>query len=221
VSVHARQRVGKTLCHNRLVMIARLLLVPLAMAAASLAPPLQQPFPHEIGPPGVQVQYLGKAHLPKSEKDAIVAVVFKDVSPEQCISPERSLEEEIDAIRIVRAVLHTKAPEQLLVQASDACHCGVTGNCEFWVLERRGKSFSVLLETEMVQRFGVEPSRSNGYRDLITSSHDSAALQGLVLYKFDGKQYRATDCASVEYEIKDDGSAAGPPKLTRMKCGAD
>ena len=201
-------------------MIATLLLVPLAIAA-SLAPTPQQPFPHEIGSPGVQVQYLGETHLPKSVKDAIVAVVFKDVSPNECISPERSLEEEIDAIRIARAALRTKIPEQLLVQASDACHCGVTGNCVFWVLERRGKGFRVLLEREMVRGFGVEPSRSNGYRDILTSSHDSITLEGLVLYKFDGKQYRATDCASVEYEIKEDGSAAGPPKLTRTKCGAD
>lgn len=195
--------------------------MPLAIAAASLATAVQQPFPHELGAPGVKVQYLGKARLPKSEKDAIVAVVFKDIAPKECISPERSLEQEIDAIRIARAALHTNAPEQLLVQASDACHCGGTGNCGFWVLERRGKGFHVLLETEMVQRFGVEPSRSNGYRDILTSSHGSATLSGLVLYKFDGKKYRATDCASVEYEVKEDGSAAGPPKLTRTKCGAD
>jgi hypothetical protein len=201
-------------------MLTRLLLVPLAIAAC-LAPPLQQPFPHVLGAPGVQIQYLGKAHLPRSEKDAIVAVVFKDVSPNQCIFPERSLEQEIDTIRIARAALHTKAPEQFLVQASDACHCGGTGNCGFWVLERKGKGFRVLLETEMVQQFGVEPSRSNGYRDILTSSHGSAALSGLVLYKFDGKQYRATDCATVEYEVKEDGSAAGPPELTRMKCEAD
>jgi hypothetical protein len=201
-------------------MIAILLLVPLAIAA-SLAPSLQQPFPHELGDPGVQIKYLGKAHLPKSEKDAIVAVVFKDVAPEECIFPGRSLEQEIDTIRIARAALHTKAPEQFLVQASDACHCGGTGNCGFWVLERRGEEFHVLLKTEMVQRFGLEPSRSNGYRDILTSSHGSASLSGLVLYKFDGKQYRATDCATVEYEVKEDGSAAGPPQLTRMKCEAD
>jgi hypothetical protein len=200
-------------------MIARLLIVPLAMAA-SLAP-LQQPFPHEMGPAGVQVAYLGKAHLPISDKDAIVALVFKDISPKQCISPERSLAQELDTIRIAHAALHANAPEQLLVQASDACHCGGTGNCAFWVLERSGKGFRVLLETEMVQRFALEPSRSNGYRDIVTSSHGSAIFQGLVLYKFDGKKYRAADCASVEYEVKDDGSQAGPPKVTRTKCGAD
>ena len=202
-------------------MIARLLLVPLAMAAASLALPLQQPFPHVMGPAGVQVEYLGEAHLPKSKKDAIVAVVFKDISPNRCIFPGRTLKQEIDTIRIARAALRANAPEQLLVQASDACHCGGTGNCGFWVVERRGKGFRVLLETEMVQEFSLEQSRSNGYRDIMTSSHGSATLQGLVLYKFDGKQYRTSDCASVEYPIKDDGSPAGPPKLTRMKCGAD
>jgi len=201
-------------------MTARPLLTLLAMAAF-IAPALQQPFPHDIGPPGVQVKYLGKAHLPKSEKDAIVALVFKDVSPKQCIFPGRSLAQEIDTIRIARAALHTSAPEQLLVQASDACHCGGTGNCSFWVLERRGKGFHVLLKAEMVHLFAVERSRSNGYLDIMTSSHGSATLQGLVLYKFDGTKYRVADCASVEYQVKDDGSPAGPPKLTRTKCGAE
>jgi hypothetical protein len=206
-------------------MIARAWFVVWTLAvwatAASAAPAAQQPFPHVMGPPGARISYLGKAHLPKSEKDAIVALVFKDIAPQRCVSPERSLEQEIDTIRIARAALHTNAPEHLLVQASDACHCGGTGNCGFWVLERRGKGFRALLETEMVQQFSVERSRSNGYLDIMTSSHDSASLQGLVLYKFDGKKYRAADCASVEYEVKEDGNAAGPPRLTRMKCGAD
>jgi hypothetical protein len=201
-------------------MIASLLLV-LSVMTAFFAPAVQQPFPHVMGPPGVQVKNLGEMHLPKSEKDAIVALVFKDISPKQCVFPGRSLETVTDTIGIARAALHTNAPEQLLVQASDACHCGGTGNCAFWVLERRGKGFRVLLETEMVQQFSVEQSRSNGYLDIMTATRDGASHQGLVLYKFDGKKYRAADCASVEYEVKDDGSQAGPPKLTRMKCGAD
>jgi len=200
-------------------MIARLLLVPVAIAAF-LAPSLQQPFPHEIGTPGVEVQHLGKAHLPKSEKDAIVALVFKDVAAKECIFPGRTLQQEIDLISTARAALHTGAPEQLLVQASDACHCGMTGNCTFWVLERRGKEFHVLLKAQMVHLFSIEASRSNGYRDILTSSHGSATLAGLVLYKFDGKKYRAADCASVQYELKDDGNPTGPPKMTRTKCGS-
>src|SRR5262249_4874332 len=121
-------------------MIARLLLTLLAMAA-SLAPATQQPFPHEMGPAGGQVKDMGKMHLLKSEKDAIVAIVFKDVAPKQCVFPGRSLATVTDTISVARAALHTNAPQHWLVQASDACHCSGTGNCAFWVLERRGKGF--------------------------------------------------------------------------------
>lgn len=197
-------------------MIARALFV-FALTAASVAVAPQRPFPHEIGPPGAKIEYLGKARLPKSDKDAIVAIVFRDVRVEECLAPQRSLPEEIDTIRIAPAALHAGAPAQLLVQASDNCHCGATGNCAFWVLEREGKSFRVLLETSMVHFFSLELSRKNGYRDILTSSHGSAFYSDLVLYRFDGAQYRATDCGSVDYGTEDGGTAKHP-RLARKEC---
>lgn len=199
-------------------MIARALFV-LAAAAASVAARPQRPFPHEMGPPGVKIDYLGEAHLPKNDKDAIVAIVFKDSHVEECLSPGRSLLEEIDTIRVARVVLGAAAPAELLVQASDNCHCGATGNCWFWVLQREGKGFRVLLETDMVHLFSVETSRKNGYRDILTSSHGSAFYSDLVLYRFDGAQYRATDCGSVDYE-GEDGGMAKRPRLARTECPA-
>jgi hypothetical protein len=199
-------------------MIVRALFV-LAVTAASFAAGPQRPFPHEMGPPGVKIEYLGEAHLPQSDKDAIVGIVFKDSPAEQCVSPDRSLQKEINTIRIARAALHAGAPAQLLVQASDNCHCGATGNCAFWVLEREGKGFRVLLETDMVHLFSVERARKNGYRDILTSSHGSAFFSELVLYRFDGAQYRATDCGSENYEAED-GAMAKRPTLTRTACRA-
>src|SRR5262249_21248174 len=114
-------------------MIVRTLFV-LAVTAASAAVAPRRPFPHEMGPPGVKIEYLGEAHLPEGDKDAILGIVFRDNPAEQCVSPDRSLQKELNSIRIARASLHTSAPAQLLVQASDNCHCGATGNCSFWIL---------------------------------------------------------------------------------------
>src|SRR5262245_11463280 len=199
-------------------MIARALFV-LAVTASSVVAVPQRPFPHPLGPPGAKIEYLGEANLPKSDKDAIIAIVFRDNRIEECVSPDGSLEKEINKIRIAHAALHTSTPVQLLVQASDNCHCGATGNCGFWVLQREGKSFRVLLETSMVHLFSVEPSRTNGYRVILTSSHGSAFYSDLVLYRFDGAQYRATDCGSEDYE-SEDGGMAKRPKLTRTECPA-
>lgn len=173
-----------------------------------------------MGPPGAKIEYLGKAHLPKSDKDAIAAIVFKGDRAEECVSPDRTLEKEINSIRIARAALRTNVPAQLLVQASDNCHCGATGNCSFWILERDGKSFRVLLDTSVAHFFSVERSRTNGYRDILTSLHGSAFSSDLVLYRFDGVQYRATDCGTEDYE-SEDGGMAKRPRLTRTECPAN
>jgi hypothetical protein len=77
------------------------------------------------------------------------------------------------------------------------------------------------LATDNVQGFSVESTRTHGYRDLMTSSHGSATMHGLTLYKFDGKQYRQTDCAVEEYETREDGSTADKPTITSVQCEAE
>ena len=192
------------------------LLVLLCMAALALA--VQTPFSQRTRLPGLRVEYLGKSHLSKSEKDAIVSIVFKDLGPQACVSSERSRAEEIDIIRVARAALHSAAKTDLLVQGSGDCNCSATGNCAFWVIRKRRKDFEVLLATDNVQGFSVERARTHGYRDLMTSSHGSATVHGLTLYKFDGKQYRQTDCAVEEYMMREDGSNADKPTITPTEC---
>lgn len=169
-----------------------------------------------MGPPRVHIERLGQARLPASAKDAIVALVFQNLNPSDCVFPGRSLQQEIDAIRIAETKLSEQGTD-LLVQASDNCHCGGTGNCSFWVLHQKPDGFETLLATDMVQQFSVEKTRSGGYKDLMTASHGSVFLQGLVLYQFDGKQYRATQCATAEYRQEDD-RVSDKPTITPEAC---
>jgi hypothetical protein len=185
---------------------------------AALALAVQTPFPQRMRPSGIRVEYLGKSHLSKSGKGAIIRTVFKDLDPGTCVSSERSLAEELDDIRVARAALHSAAHSELLVQASDDCNCSPTGNCGFWVLHKSGRGFDVLLATDNVQSFSVQNTRAHGYRDLMTSSHGSATMHELTLYKFDGKQYRQMDCAMEEYVVREDGSIADRPVITSMPC---
>jgi hypothetical protein len=201
-------------------MIGRLIwLVLLCVAALALA--VQTPFPQRMRPSGIRVEYMGKSHLSGGEKDAIIGTVFKGLDPGTCVSSERSLAEELDSIRIARAALHSAAQAELLVQASDDCNCSPTGNCGFWVLHKSGKAFEVLLATGNVQGFSVQSTRTHGYRDLMTSSHGSASMHGLTLYKFDGKQYQQTDCAMEEYMMREDGSIADRPVITSTPCSIE
>ena len=114
-----------------------------------------------MGRSNLKVEYLGEAHVSPQEKRAIVALVFARTKPSECVSPERTEMQEIDTIRISRARLAT-AERNLLVQASDNCNCGGTGNCALWILRERPGGFETLLKTHMVQTFSVETSIRNG-----------------------------------------------------------
>jgi hypothetical protein len=125
------------------------------MLALILALIPQQPFPHEIHDSGIKVEYLGKAHLSQEEKTTIIKIVFGDQNPSECLAPGRTRTKELQAIRVARVALQTGQKTDLLIQTSDDCNCGGTGNCGFWILRSSGKGFDTLLETNMVQRFAV------------------------------------------------------------------
>lgn len=65
--------------------------------------------------------------------------------------------------------------------------CAPVGNCGFLLLEKNGTRYRTLLETEMVQRYQLRKTKTNGYFDLETSAHGGATEGGIVRYKFNGK----------------------------------
>jgi hypothetical protein len=192
-------------------MIRWMILSILVLGAAAMAGP-QQAFPHPMNQSSVHVVYLGKAHMNPADKRAIVDLVFKRINPQDCSA-------EIDNIRIARAALHSAQETELLVQASDNCNCGGTGNCAFWILHKTAHGFDVLLETDMVQIFSVEATRNRGYKDVMTSAHGSATFSELTLYEFDGKRYHKARCADQQYPEREDGGIADKPVITLTPCG--
>ena len=181
---------------------------------------LQGSFPHPIGKANVKIEYLGKARVSAQEKSAIIALVFAGNSVQSCTGFNRNEKEGIESIRIARANLKP-GERNLLVQASDNCNCGGTGNCSFWILRERPDGLDTLLKTVMVQSFAVEPSSSNGYKDVITYAHGSASYGDLSLYQFDGKNYRNTQCAREEYKLRDDGTFDEKPTISSEDCGTE
>jgi hypothetical protein len=182
-----------------------------------LAGPLQTAFPHPIGEPNVKIESLGNAHVSPQEKHAIIATVFPTGTPGQCIARERTAEQELDAIRVAHASL-AAGEHNVLIQASDHCHCGGTGNCTLWILSAKPAGFDTLLKAIGVQSYSLEPSSSHGYRDILTYSHGSATSGDLRLYQFDGKRYRKTRCAEQVYPEREDGSTSDKPTITATQC---
>ena len=79
--------------------------------------------------------------------------------------------------------------------------CATVGNCEFWLFQKSGKSYKIILETYMVQRFRFLRNKTNRYFDLEATSHGSSRSGGMAIYKFDGNEYKIDKCFGYEYEF--------------------
>jgi hypothetical protein len=91
--------------------------------------------------------------------------------------------------------------------------CGGTGNCETWVFRHsRGKWWNMFeQEAPIVSGFGFEQETAGAIKNFLVSANSSATKQRRVLFKFDGKVYRQSEC----YEVSIDGAAE---KIEKVPC---
>jgi hypothetical protein len=129
---------------------------------------------------------LAAANLSVEEKkqifDAVEAVAFD--------TPD-SWESELLARRVSIAT----AMDGLVLQGSRLL-CGGTGNCQLVVMRRTGGRWRTLFDRQapLGDGFALLDGRSKGVRNLLVSDHSSADHNHYVLYRFDGRYYRASEC---------------------------
>ncbi len=77
--------------------------------------------------------------------------------------------------------------------------CGGTGNCETWIFRQAQGKWLNMFEDEapVVSGFGFTQHTRGGIRDFLVSVHNSATSETRMLFKFDGKTYRRTECKGV------------------------
>jgi hypothetical protein len=75
----------------------------------------------------------------------------------------------------------------------------------------------------MVNYFGFLKAKTNGNRDLVIWSHDSAQRAPARLFQFDGKEYSQVCGWEEDYEFRElpDGTwvSAGDPRIAANNCG--
>jgi hypothetical protein len=91
--------------------------------------------------------------------------------------------------------------------------CGGTGNCETWVFRHSPGKWLNLFEEEapIVSGFGFEEEAGGGIKNFLVSTNSSAAAEKRILFKFDGKVYRQSEC----YEVWIDGAAE---RIEKVPC---
>jgi hypothetical protein len=89
--------------------------------------------------------------------------------------------------------------------------CGGTGNCETWVFRQSSERWLNMFEQQalIVSALGFEQEASGGIKNLLVSANTSAATERRILFKFDGKIYRQSEC----YEVSFNGAAESIDKV--------
>lgn len=91
--------------------------------------------------------------------------------------------------------------------------CGGTGNCETWVFRRSlGKWLNMFdQEAPIVSGFGFEREANEGIKNFLVSANSSAAKESRILFKFDGKVYRQSQCFEVSIDY-------GTAEIEKVSC---
>ena len=112
--------------------------------------------------------------------------------------------------------LNNDGKPELIVQG----FCAAVGNCSTWIYRTKEGGYLQLLN-DMAQVIKVRRTITNGYRDLVFETHGSATDSGIMVYKFDGTQYRLKECFERTYRYEDRRGRMRDwkrPRITGGKC---
>jgi hypothetical protein len=110
--------------------------------------------------------------------------------------------------------------DEIIAQPVGEYSCSPTGNCPFWVFQKAGTKYRLILEKGAVQNFSIRPARTNGYSDFVLGMHGSATEQGLFVYQFSAGRYRRTGCYNANWSyLGEDGEVHDlkEPRITPCK----
>src|SRR5215213_7154026 len=140
---------------------------------------------------------------------------FKDLR--ECMEEEEGgLRKAQENMNVEDLDLNNDGVKEYEVEMSGPCACGMV-NCSIYIYRKTGQGFESILDD--AAGFGIEllKTSSNGYRDLMVTARDTAATQGQMTYKFDGKQYREAKNMLVQVET---GETKPASRRLQFKRGA-
>ena len=160
-----------------------------------------------------------KAILKKILAEKFEPSEYSEKPEDPCNSKERA------KVNAYRVSLRGDASTDVVVWARNSCYCGATGNCALWIFHASRGAYRLLLQTDMVRDFGFLRARTEGDRDLVAWSHDTAQRSPARLFQFDGKEYQEACGWEEEYEFKELPNGiwkqAGDAKIVNNTCDVD
>lgn len=108
--------------------------------------------------------------------------------------------------------LNGDGAKEILLRGKSDDLCGGTGNCGFWIFERKGRRYRKILSdtdyADLTKTGGqIQRRKTHGYSDILLKGHLNAADTRYATYKFNGRKYVESKCL-VNYLIR--GSSDNP-----------
>jgi hypothetical protein len=146
-------------------------------------------------------QSLRKAKVTEEQRKAIAGAIADQIRP---MMADLSIESETD---LLKAALDTRvklidlsADGVREVVAQGMVNCGATGNCPFWVW-RKGKGKYELLLEGYAQTFTIQESVTNGFYDIVLSTHGSSSSGDLKVYRYHDGAYQEAGCYDYDWDV--------------------
>jgi len=139
--------------------------------------------------------------LSQNEKRSVISLAQSETEGHRCSNP----------VLVAQPVL---APRHKVI-IINGCESSATGNALFWIALEGRSGVQVLASSNHVQQIYVLKSATNGFRDIVVTTHESAFWSDLRLIQYDGHEYTLRHCAERVY---DEDAVSAPPTITPVKC---
>ena len=165
---------------------------------------------------------LRAAKITPIDRRAITAAIMAQLRPEMQdleIKSKEELEGAALDTRIKRIDLNSDGVPEVVAQG--IIGCSATGNCPFWVFQKAGKGYRLVLEGNG-QAFTIQPNRTHGYSDVVVRAHGSATQSGLSEYKYNSGRYVRAGCYNAEWTITEGEKVRElkEPRITKYPCSS-
>lgn len=158
-------------------------------------------------------QSLRNARITENQKHEIAAAIeiqlrseysHDKIDSDDEMQPGETLRARARDTRIELVDLNGDGISEVIAQGSDHVDCSPTGNCPFWIFQKSPHGYKPLLDG-FGQTFTVQKHVTNGFHDIVVSTHHSATESGLAEFRYDGECYHQMVAYVAEWEGLKDG----------------
>lgn len=144
-------------------------------------------------------------HRPAVIPDVIVRDIINEMAEpgplQTYLLTQRGRAELIRSLKMQRIDLDGDRVPEYIIKLEYKGYCGASGNCDFYVYQKVGEGFGLLL-TENGQKLYPKQSRNLGYLNLACDHAMGAMETAITEYQWDGSTYKQLMCFSRKYGEK-------------------